>query len=103
MSTVAEIFRRMAEAYQPGVLDKARSYYFSVGADKYTVQMTPDSCTVEPGKTLDVCDVVLKAAPDLFEKMVLKGKMPGALDIARGRIKTNDIQGLADLKDLFKF
>ena len=35
--------------------------------------------------------------------MVLDGKRPGALDIARGKIKTNDPTGLAKMVELFRF
>jgi len=35
--------------------------------------------------------------------MVVHGKMPGALDIARGKIKTNDPMGLQKLKTMFDF
>ena len=101
MADVRQIFDRMSDHYQTGVLSAPRSYYFSVGDHKYTVKLTPSACTVEPGKTLDRADVVLKTTPDLFAKMVLKGKMPGALDIARGRIKTNDPAALKQLRDLF--
>jgi long-chain acyl-CoA synthetase len=101
--TIPEIFDNMPANYNAGVLSSPRSYYFSVGEDKYTVQLTPDSCTVEPGKTLDRCDCVLKTTPKLFKKMVLKGKMPGPIDIARGLIKTNDPAALAQLRDLFRF
>ena len=101
MADVREIFERMQDHYRPGVLTAPRSYYFSVGDHKYTVKLTPTDCTVEPGRTLDNADVVLKTTPALFEKMVVKGKMPGPLDIARGRIKTNDPAALKQLRDLF--
>ncbi|MFT4625448.1 MAG: hypothetical protein ACI8PZ_004116 [Myxococcota bacterium] len=101
MADVRQIFDRMPNHYRTGVLAAPRSYYFSVGEHKYTVKLTPDSCAVEPGKTLDRADVVLKTTPDLFAKMVLHGKMPGAFDIARGKIKTNDPAALAQLRDLF--
>ena len=39
----------------------------------------------------------------IFENMVLRGKLPGPIDIARGKIKTNDISGLQNLKTWFDF
>ena len=39
----------------------------------------------------------------IYEKMVLKGKMPGPIDIARGKVKTNDPLALKGLRDYFDF
>lgn len=102
MPTIPEIFDAMPDRYQPGKIDKDRTYYFSLGDDKFTVTLSPESCVVVKGKSGDA-DVVLKTTPQLFEKMVIHGKMPGALDIARGRIKTNDPMALKDLKGYFDF
>ena len=103
MITIPEMFDLMPKQYNTGVLKADRSYYFSLGAHKYTVQLTADSCTVNPGKTLDSCDCVLKTTEKIFLKLVLKGKPPGPLDIARGRFKTNDDGLLTELRDLFSF
>jgi hypothetical protein len=35
--------------------------------------------------------------------MVVQGKLPGAIDIAMGRIKTNDPMGLQKLREWFDF
>lgn len=101
--TVPQMFEQMAEHYNPGVLTAPRSYYFSVGPHKYTVEMTPEGCTVNPGKTNDRCDCVLKTTEKIFSNMVLEGARPGALDVARGRFKTNNVPALMELKELFTF
>jgi len=103
MITIPEMFRHMPEKYNAGVLKSDRSYYFSLGSHKYTVRLTPETCTVEDGKTLDSCDCVLKTTEKIFLKLVLKGKPPGPIDIARGRFKTNDVGLLTELRDLFTF
>lgn len=102
MVTIPQIFDAMPDRYQPGRVDKDRTYYFSLGEDKYTVTVTPQACVVEPGKTGEA-DVVLKTTPKIFENMVLRGKMPGPIDIARGKVRTNDPMGLKDLKNYFDF
>ena len=103
MPTISEIFQWMPDRYRPGVLNATRSYYFSVGPHKYTATLTPQACSVQAGKAAERADVVLKTTEKLFLRMVVDGKMPGALDIARGRIKTNDPGALKQLQDLFDF
>ncbi len=102
MATIPQIFEAMPDRYQPGKVTEDKIYYFSLGDDKFTVTVSPDKCVVEKGKTGEA-DVVLKTTPKLFEKMVIHGKMPGPIDIARGKIKTNDPGALKDLKDYFDF
>ncbi len=101
--TIPEIFDAMPGRYRKGSAARPSTFYFSIGDHKYTVKVEPDGCTVASGKTVDNADVVLKTTPELFEKMVVKGKMPGALDIARGKIKTNDPGALKSLRDYFDF
>jgi hypothetical protein len=101
MADVSRIFTHMPSRYKPGVLTTSRSFYFSVGDLKYTVKLTPQTCVVETGKTVEAADVVLKTTPELFERVVLRGEMPGMMDIARGKFKTNDPAGLQQLRDLF--
>ncbi len=101
--TVPEIFAAMPDRYRKGSASAPRTFYFSIGDHKYTVKVEADTCTVESGKTVENADVVLKTTPALFEKMVVKGKMPGPIDIARGKIKTNDPGGLRALREWFDF
>ena len=100
---IASIFEHMPERYRKGTASEKKVYYFSVGDHKYTVHISPDVCTVDKGKTVDKADVVLKTTPELFEKMVLRGKLPGPIDIARGKIRTNDPLGLQKLREMFDF
>jgi putative sterol carrier protein len=100
---VRDVFEKMPERYRKGSAESPITYYFSVGDDKFTVFVEPESCRVEAGKVVEKADVVLKTTPELFERMVIKGKMPGTMDIMRGRIKTNDPMKLQKLKDMFEF
>lgn len=101
--TIPEIFESMPTRFRSGSASKPSTFYFSVGEFKYTMKIGPDGCVVESGKTIDNADVVLKTTPALFERMVVKGKLPGALDIARGKVKTNDPGALRSLRDYFNF
>lgn len=100
---VKKIFEKMPGRYIKGSVEKPTTYYFSIGDDKFTLKIDKDVATVESGKTVDNADCVLKTTPELFEKMVLKGKAPGPIDIARGKIKTNDPMGLQKLRTMFDF
>lgn len=100
---IAAIFEHMPERYRKGSAREPKTFYFSIGEHKYTVKVSPDDCVVEKGKTVDAADVVLKTTPELFEKMVLRGKLPGPIDIARGKVKTNDPAGLQKLREWFDF
>ncbi|MCX4245212.1 hypothetical protein [Paraliomyxa miuraensis] len=100
---VDKIFEQMPGRYIKGKATKKTVYYFSIGDFRCTVTLEPEGVTVEPGKKVGDADVVLKTTPELFEKMVLKGKMPGPIDIARGKVKTNDPVGLKGLRDYFDF
>jgi long-chain acyl-CoA synthetase len=100
---IPTIFEHMPARYRKGSATESKTFYFSIGEHKYTVKVLPDNCVVEKGKTLEAADVVLKTTPELFEKMVLRGKLPGPIDIARGKVKTNDPAGLQKLRDWFDF
>lgn len=100
---VPEIFEAMPSCYQPGKATRETTLYFSVGDHRYTVRITPDECEVAPGKTTENADVVLKTTPDLFEKMLIRGESPGAFDVMRGRVKTNDPGALKRLREYFDF
>ncbi len=101
-ANIDRIFQEMPARYRSGSASGGR-YYFSIGSHKYTVELSPQACTVTPGKADGTADYVLKTTPELFEKMVLRGKMPGPLDVARGKVKTNDPRALAALRGYFDF
>lgn len=100
---VKQIFEQMPSRYVVGKATKKTIYYFSIGDYKATVTIEPQGVTVEPDKKVDNADVVLKTTPELFQNMVLRGKLPGPIDIARGKVKTNDPVGLKNLRDYFDF
>ena len=100
---IKKIFDEMPKRFIKGSVDKPSVYYFSIGDEKYTVKIDPEAVKVEDGKTVENANVILKTTPELFERMVIKGKLPGALDIARGKVKTNDPAGLQALREMFDF
>ncbi len=96
-----DIIESMPARYRKGAFSGTKTFYFSVDGTRYTVTFANDACTVAPGKPASDADVVLKTTERLFKRMVIDGKMPGALDIARGKIKTNDPGALKALKSWF--
>jgi long-chain acyl-CoA synthetase len=101
-SSIERILQELPRRYRRGTAG-SRVYYLSIGPHKATVRLSPDACVVEPGKTVEHADIVLKTTPELFEKMVVRGKLPGPVDIALGRVRTNDPLGLQRLRDCFDF
>lgn len=102
MPTIQDIFSQMASRYRAGSVDQPVVYYFSVGAEKWTATLHPDRCEVTEGRHTASADCVLKCDPKLFSRMVLEGKRPGPLDIARGKIKTSDVGLLKKLPEYFR-
>ena len=102
MSDIRKIFEAMPSRFNPGRLTEPKTYYFSVGDEKWTVWVDSEACRVEFGRKVSNADCVLKCDPGLFSKMVLKGKNPGPIDVARGRIKTNDVTLLKMLPEIFR-
>ncbi len=100
---IETIFNEMPRRYKKGAASKPTTYYFSIGDFKATVKIDAEGVTVDRGKSNDKADVILKTTPELFIKMVIEGKMPGPLDIARGKVKTNDPMGLQKLRTMFNF
>ena len=99
--SIDEIIQNMPERYRVGSAKESTTFYFSIGAHKYTVRIDPERCTVEAGRQGDA-DVILKTTPELFERMVIHGKLPGPIDLARGKLKTNDPIRLQRLRDMFE-
>ena len=102
MSRVRSILEAMPDRYIPDSEQQSVTYYFSVGDERWTVYLDSDACRVSEGRTVESADCVLKCTPDLFVSMVLHGQMPGALDIARGRIRTNSPMMLRSLQERFR-
>lgn len=100
MNSASELIASFQRRYVPGSVDRTLTYYFSVGDEKHTLVLTPTTCAISPGKPAHA-DCVVKATPEVFVNLVLHGKQPGPLDIARGRFKTNDVALLLKLRTAF--
>lgn len=101
MADPQSLIANLTNRYVPGKVDSTLSYYFSIEGYKATLHCHPDRCEVVEGPSDGKADVVIKTTKKLFTKVFVKGGMPGPLDIARGKFKTNDVDGLRRLKELF--
>jgi putative sterol carrier protein len=101
MTNIEKIFTEFPEKYVPGIVEKSLVYYFSIGDEKWTVFVDPEKCEAKRGKLVDNADCIVKSDPKLFENMVINKKMPGMMDIARGKIKTSDLNLLKKMADFF--
>ncbi|MCS6901449.1 MAG: AMP-binding protein [Myxococcales bacterium] len=102
---VVLLFEELEKRFQPGVLDKPISYYFSLGEDaeaKWTVQVSPSDCKVANGKPLGGnADCVLKTNVEMFSRIVREGYTPSPPEFFSGTIKTNDPSLLITFQRVF--
>ena len=101
-SRVRQILQALPGRYIPDSGQQAVAYYFSIGQERWTLLLDGDRCEVREGRPSTRADCVLKCTVDLFIGMMLHGRMPGALDIARGRIRTNSPLMLRSLQERFR-
>ena len=87
---LAEIFAGLPGTYVPGVVTDPLSIYFTLGETKKTVQLLPDNCLVEDGKTIENADCVCKTSPEFFLRIWQDGYRPGMKDFLTGTIKSNN-------------
>jgi len=89
MSEIAEIFEGLCRRFQKGKVQTARTFYFSLEDEKWTVSLSPDDCSVKPGKT-DDADCFFKASPEMFLDVWNGRHTPGIQDFLSGTIKSNN-------------
>ena len=102
---IPAIMKKFPENYIPGAVSKTMTIYFSIGDDasgKWTLVIDPEKADIQAGKTVEQADLVLKTSPEIFKKLVLDNYTPGAMDFIRGRIKSNDPEGLRILRTAFR-
>jgi long-chain acyl-CoA synthetase len=102
-SQVETTLESLKQRFKPGAVDKAVTYYLSLGdgpGEKWTVKLTPTGVELAPGKP-DNADCVLKTSAELFQRLVAGEWRPGVMDFMTGKIKTSDIERLKLLQKAF--
>ncbi len=101
VNDVKEVFRALPSRFRREKADENLSYYFSIDDEHWTVLVTPDSCTVQPGKTVDSADCFLKTSTEIFLGTINGTYTPNMSDLMMGRVKTNNPFLLQKFRELF--
>ncbi len=103
MSEISDVFKGLPKRFNKGAVKAARTFYFSLGEDeKWTVALTPDSCTVTEGKPDKDADCFFKASEEMFLNVWSGKHTPGPSDFLMGRIKSNNPMLLKEFVEAFK-
>jgi long-chain acyl-CoA synthetase len=101
--SLRDTLESLVTRYDAAKVDRETIYYLSLGDSpdqKWTVTLTPTSCSFAPGRVGDA-HCVLKTSSELFLKLIDGAYQPGALDFMTGKLKTNDIGLLIRLREAF--
>lgn len=98
---IEEIFATLSQSFVPKILSQPKSFYFSLGDIKKTVELSSDSCRVTDGKAVENADCVCKTSPDFFLKIWQDNYRPGMKDFMTGTIKSNNPSALQDFLRTF--
>ena len=101
-SEIAKIFQGLPKRFQKSNVKTARTYYFSLDDEKWTVSLTPDKCEVQAGKPAEDADCFFKASKQMFLDVWNGKHTPSAKDFLTGAIKSNNPLLLKDFVAAFK-
>ncbi len=95
------VFESLQERFVKGSTRAPVSYYFSLGAEKWTLKASSDACDVQKGKAVEVADCVLKTSPAMFKRIVNEAYTPSAAEFMSGKVKSNNIPLLLEFQKMF--
>jgi long-chain acyl-CoA synthetase len=100
------LFQELDAKFKPGAVERAVSFYFTLGSDelsKWTVNVSPASCEIKLGKPEGgSADCVLKTSADLFTRIVRESYVPGVAEFLSGAVKSNDVSLLETFQKAFQ-
>ncbi len=100
------VFAELEEKFKPGRVDKAVSFYFTLGGDafaKWTVKVDPETCEIKLGKPDGgTADCVLKTSAEIFTRIVRESYVPGPAEFLSGAVKSNDVTLLSTFQKAFQ-
>jgi long-chain acyl-CoA synthetase len=101
--SLAALFRELEERFVRGQVKDPVSFYFALGKrERWTVEVTEDSCKVTEGKVRDVADCVLKTSPAMFTRIVREAYTPTPGEFMSGTVKSNNVQLLMTFQKVFQ-
>jgi long-chain acyl-CoA synthetase len=101
--SLAGLFRELEERFLAGQVKDPVSFYFALGKrERWTVEVTEDSCRVTEGKVRDVADCVLKTSPAMFTRIVREAYTPTPGEFMSGTVKSNNVQLLMTFQKVFQ-
>ena len=102
---LVRLFRELEGRFQTGAVDKAVSFYFTLGSEneaKWSCIAYPDRVDISMGKPASgTADCVLKTNAEMFTRIVREGYVPGVDEFMAGTIKSNDPSLLFTFQQVF--
>lgn len=102
MSAISDVFLSLPKRFVKGSVKATRTFYFSLGEEKWAVTLTPEACEVTQGKPAQDADVFFKASSEMFVEVWNGRYTPTAKDFLTGAIKSNNPLALKDFVAAFK-
>jgi long-chain acyl-CoA synthetase len=100
---MADLFRELEERFVAGSVKDPISFYFALGKkERWTVEVTEETCRVVEGKAKDVADCVLKTSPEMFARIVREAYTPTPGEFMSGTVKSNNIPLLVTFQRVFQ-
>ena len=103
---LVSLFAELEGKFVPGAVDKAVSFYFTLGSDehsKWTMLIDPSRCEIRIGKPDGgTADCVLKTTPEIFMRIVREAYTPGVAEFMSGAVKSNDVGLLQTFQKAFQ-
>jgi putative sterol carrier protein len=93
---IEQIFATLSQSFVVKAISEPKSFYFSLGEIKKTVELSSDSCRVTDGKAVENADCVCKTSPEFFLRIWRDNYRPGMKDFMTGTIKSNNPTALQD-------
>ena len=89
-SEVTKVFEKLPKMFRKGNVKATRTFYFSLGdEEKWSVTLTPDKCTVTPGRN-ENADCFFKGSAEMFLDVWNGRHTLSATDFLTGTIKSNN-------------
>lgn len=101
---VGKLLEGLPARYEAGRVSAGKTFYVKMGEgreDRYTIDLGTERCVVSAGKK-EPADCVVRATPEVLEKLLRDGELPSFEDIATGSFKTNDPDALRLLVDALR-